>query len=429
MHLLIRFAFRIAALALKFALTIIVARTIGFAAVADYGLALAISVVSSKLLGLGFSTEINRRLSGVNPVGAMDDARHMLFLYCVVYAVITVVVMIVYKSAVFDAFSRVTPLTLWGVMLVAFSEHAALETTSYVFSLHQQSMGALLLFIRTGGWAAVAMLGLLGGAIHSTDAVFALWYGTNVVAVLVAYRCALYRGRDAESGSRIPSEGRTDGFRSVWMDGLPFYLAAIVLSVLQYGERFIASSMLSPDMLGRYVFAWSISNSVQTIAYATIVVTAGPRLVRSLSTGGDDYRATLRRSLLCASAITLLSAAAILIVHKPIFRIAHEPAGSREFGMLVILLVSFLLRSIADVCWASAIALRLGKQVAVAILCVAAISIPVGWMLINGLGEIGAALAHLAASAGIVAILTFIVMRPRAVDLALRVNGDAIHAA
>jgi O-antigen/teichoic acid export membrane protein len=419
--------FRIVALALKFALTIFIARALGFAAVADYGLAVAISVMSSKLLGLGFSTEINRRLSAENPSQAIHDAGRLLVLYCAVYAAIAMVLMVVYGSGGFDAFSRITPGVLLGLMLVAFSEHAGLETTSYVFSLHQPRAGAVLLFVRTGAWAGLAILGLLAGLVDSIETVFALWWGTNIIATMAACWCVQGRGREMGLRQRAQVVRARGGTRSVWMDGLPFFIATTLLSGLQYGERFLASGVISASALGRYVFAWSVSNSIQTTAYATIVVTAAPRLVRSLSSGNGDFWATLRRAVRSGVVVTTFAAVSILIAHKPIFRMAHEPGGNRELVMLLVLLVSFVLRSIADVYWVGAVALRLGKQIAVAIACVAALAVPVEWMLITRLGAMGAALSHLTASAVIVAILVFIIRRAHATDIAAARDGEEAH--
>ncbi|MFM0670585.1 lipopolysaccharide biosynthesis protein [Paraburkholderia sediminicola] len=425
--MLARFTFRVASLALKFALTIIIARTLGFAAVADYGLAVAVSVVSSKLLGLGFSTEISRRLSAENPSRAIHDARRLLVLYCVVYAAIAIVLIVVYVTGGFDAFPRITRSVLCGVMLVAFSEHAGLETTSYVFSLHQPRAGAVLLFVRTGAWAGVAIVSLLAGLVHSIETILAFWWGANIIAAVAAYRCIQCRGREIVSEQRTQTVRTPGSTRSVWMDGLPFFIATNVLAGLQYGERFLASGVISTDSLGRYVFVWSVSNSIQTIAYATIVVTAAPRLVRSLSVAGGDFWATLRRAVRSGVAITSLAAVSILITHKLIFRMAHEPGGSRELTMLVILLVSFVLRSIADVYWVGAVALRLGKQVATAIACVAALVIPVEWMLITRLEAMGAALSHLTASVAIVAVSVFITKRTRVANVAAVREREAAH--
>ncbi|WP_260401677.1 hypothetical protein [Burkholderia stagnalis] len=73
--MLTRLFLRFSALGLKFALTIVIARTLGFNAVAVYGLAVAASVIASKALGLGFGPELNRRLSETHPLAAIGEAR------------------------------------------------------------------------------------------------------------------------------------------------------------------------------------------------------------------------------------------------------------------------------------------------------------------------------------------------------------------
>ncbi|CAB3732783.1 polysaccharide biosynthesis protein [Paraburkholderia rhynchosiae] len=428
MQFLLRLTLRLVALALKFALTIVVARSLGFTAVADYGLALAVSVVSSKLLGLGFSTEVNRRLSLADPSDAIRDVRRLLLLYCTVYAAIAVVVAVLRGSPGVGQFNAIRPGILWGVMLVAFSEHAGLETTSYLFSLHRPRAGAVLLFIRTAAWAGIAIVGLLAGVIRSVEMVFTLWWATNVITAVAACWCVWQTARELKLARHDRTTRIADSVRSVWMNGLPFFVATTVLSGLQYAERFIASGVISADALGRYVFAWSISNSVQTIAYATIAVTAGPRLVRALSAAECDFWTTLRRSLRASAGITITAAIAILIAHRQIFRIAHEPSSSEELATLLTLLASFVLRSVADIYWGAAIALRLGKRVAVAISAVALVSVPLEWMMVTELGTMGAAFAHLTGSIGIVGLLIVLVMRAATVTPAAFANGSSAHA-
>ncbi|WP_345815067.1 polysaccharide biosynthesis protein [Paraburkholderia sp. PREW-6R] len=413
MHLLFRLVFRIASLALKFALTIVIARTLGFAAVADYGLAVAVSVVSSKLLGLGFSTEINRRLSGENASIAIHEARRLLSLYCVVYFVIAAVVWLIRVGVDLPVFAGMSRGVLVGIMLVAFSEHLGLETTSYVFSLHRPRLGSFLLFIRTGAWAGVAIIALLSGAVRSIESILTLWWVTNVVAALGACGCLWNHEYEGKRFARAKAAGSVTSVRTVWLDGLPFFVATTVLSCLQYGERFIASGIITADQLGRYVFAWSVANSIQTIAYATVVVTTGPRLVRSLGVATADFRAVLRSSARTSICITVLAAAAILALIQPIFRMAHEPVDGATRLMLSTLLISFVLRSIADIYWSAAIALRLGKQVFVVISAVAIFSMPLEWLSVARLGAVGAAFAHLMVSAAIVASVLFVVTRCR----------------
>ena len=87
---------------------------------------------------------------------------------------------------------------------------------------------------------------------------------------------------------------------TVWRDGAPFFVALLLLSVLQYLERFVASAQLDANELGRYVFVWSIANAVQTGASATVVAVAAPRLVSALDStraAAPAFRAELARAL------------------------------------------------------------------------------------------------------------------------------------
>lgn len=428
MALLFRFGLRIAALALKFVLSIAIARTLGFEGVTEYGLALAVSVVSSKLLGLGFSAELNRRLSASDPRRAIDDIKRVMLCYGAAYGLIVALVLAVRGSTTFAALGHITPGVLWGVMLVAFSEHAGAEANSWVFSLHRARAGAVFLFLRTGAWAAVAIVALLSGATHSIEAVFTMWWTSNVLVVITA--CAFIVRVRSRLGAlpRNADSAPYPGVRSIWIDGLPFFIATTVLSALQYAERFVASGLVSANELGRYVFVWSIANTIQTIAYATIVVTAGPRLVRSLDVSTGEFRAALRRAIYTSVAISTGCAVGVLVCSKPVFSLSHQDAGAHEYALLSILLVSFILRAVADVCWSGAIAMRMGKQVSAAICAWAVVCVPCAWGLISCLGTLGAALVHLCTSAGIVVILVWLVARSRVISADRFIKKEATHA-
>ncbi|AXF24652.1 polysaccharide biosynthesis protein [Burkholderia pyrrocinia] len=407
--MLIRLLLRFSALGLKFGLAIVVARMLGFDAVAAYGIAVAASVIASKVLGLGFSTELNRRLSARNPLPAIGRARTL----CGVFAGLYLLAVLALGAAGGGAAHvlGIPTSLLWGVLLVALSEHAAFEANAWLFSLHRPRAGSLLLFVRTGAWAGLACAGLLAGVLHSIEAVFALWFASNALAVAVCWRSLAALMRRAPHAARADRAPGLHDLFAVWRHGLPFYLAGVLLSSLQYAERFIAGGLASTDALGRYVFAWSIANAVQTIAFSAIAVTAGPRFVRTLAADPAAFGRQLRRALAAAVGVTALAAVAILIVHDELFRLAHEQAGTREVAVLAVLLASFALRSAADVLWTAAIALRAGLAVTLSMAAVAAAWAPLAWHLIGHAGTTGAALAHLAASVGIVAALALIVAR------------------
>lgn len=429
--MLTRILLRFAALGLKFALTIVIARTLGFDALAAYGLAVAASVIASKALGLGFGPELNRRLSEPGPLAAIDAARTLSIGYGALYLLIATSFAVAMTNdavvALLDRFALSTPLA-WCVLAVALSEHAAFEVNGWLFSLHRPRAGSALLFVRTGVWSGLACIGLLAGVLHSIEAMFVLWIATNVAVVAVGWRTIDACAKRTRAARRSACVQRPQRMFAVWRHGLPFYAAAVILSSLQYAERFIAGGRIGADALGQYVFAWSIANAVQTIAFATVVVTTGPRLVRTL---GDAPDAFLRKTLFAVAAstvVTLLVSAGIVAVHRELFALAHQPADAGPIVLLAILLASFVLRAATDVLWSAAIALRSGGIVLTAIAGIAVLDVPVALYLIDSAGATGAALTHLTASIAIAAALALIVVRRAREMRAEHLLGRPSHA-
>ncbi|WP_175927158.1 oligosaccharide flippase family protein [Burkholderia cepacia] len=401
----LRLTLRVGALGLKFMLTIVVARTLGFDAVAAYGFALAVSVVASKVLGLGFSTEINRRLAGPDPHDAVRTCVRLSVLYAGVYALLCGVAALPIGT---PGALRDVPLPL--VALVACAEHAALEVNTWLFSLHRARAASWLLFVRTGAWAGVAIGALTVRAIMSIEDLFAIWIAADVLVVAIGWILI------AGAARRLPAMPALSATRvrlaTVWRDGVPFFVALLLLSVLQYLERFVASAQLDANALGHYVFVWSIASAIQTVATATVVAVAAPRLVRALDSAhaaAPVFRAELARTLRASLLLTGAAALAIALAHPWLFRLAHGDDDAQSAVLLLILLLSFILRAAADVLWAAAVALRAGRTVACVIAVLAVACMPMSIALVQSELALGAACAHLVASIAVTAWLAWIV--------------------
>jgi O-antigen/teichoic acid export membrane protein len=424
-----RLFLRAFALGLKFGLAIVIARTLGFDAVGAYGLTVAVAVISSKMLGLGFSTEINRRLSTTNFSSAIREARRLFGLYGAMYIVLCAGVWLILAADSTEHWLGAARHSLLWLVAVAILEHCAVEANSCVFSLHRAKTGSMLLFVRTGAWASVAIGGLLAGLIRTIESVFALWAIADAVVIVVSWNCVWHVSRQAGTTWRqAPDEGWRQ-IAGIWKSGFPFYVGVTALSAMQYLERFIASGSMTSTELGRYVFEWSIANSVQSVASAAIVIAAGPAFVKALQVGGGDFRSLLRRTVWKTAGLTVLGSLAILVGHGFIFRIAREHAGMRELVELTLLLMSFVLRSVADVLWAAAVALRLGVKVAIAMIAIVAAFFPVARILIIHGGAQGAALAHLSASVAILVALAAILRSVKETETDVELPEASSHVA
>lgn len=394
-----RLLLRVLSLAAKFGLTIVLARTLGLGAVADYGLAVAASVIASKLCGLGFGAELNRRLSEADPRAAIATARALRRVYGMLHASALCGAMTASLCGWLPGAAS-DPRTLGLLLLVAASEHYAMEVNAYVFSVHRARAGSSMLFVRTGGWAVFAIAGLLTGALDDVRAVFVLWTVMNLAVILWGWALL---SRQAPDGRMQPGAARpAAALRPVWSAGVPFHVGGVLLAGLQYAERLIASALLPAGEVGRYVFLWSVANAVQTIAFASVGVIAGPRLARAADGSQETWRATLRASLRSNAAVSVAVALGIGCTAPLIFRMANERATAFACLTLAVLLVSFLLRSTGDVLWAACIARSRGRRIVVALCCAALVSLPLSFWLIGGdgagQGGVRIALAHLLAS-------------------------------
>ncbi|QOH39246.1 polysaccharide biosynthesis family protein [Burkholderia cepacia] len=244
----------------------------------------------------------------------------------------------------------------------------------------------------------------------SIEDLFAIWIAADVLVVAIGWILI------AGAARRLPAMPALSAARvrlaTVWRDGVPFFVALLLLSVLQYLERFVASAQLDANALGHYVFVWSIASAIQTVATATVVAVAAPRLVRALDSAhaaAPAFRAELARTLRASLLLTGAAALAIALAHPWLFRLAHGDDDAQSAVLLLILLLSFILRAAADVLWAAAVALRAGRTVACVIAVLTVACMPMSIALVQSEHALGAACAHLVASIAVTAWLAWIV--------------------
>ncbi|WP_341317177.1 phosphoribosylaminoimidazole carboxylase [Paraburkholderia sp. IMGN_8] len=341
----------------------------------------------------------------------MLEVRMLGGVYASFYLLVGAASVIVWHEGGQAMLGAASPAALSLMVAVAITEHYAFEANSYVFSLHRANTGSLMLFVRTGLWPSFAIAGLLFHWIASIEAVFVLWIGANLVVIGWAWKAI--RAMELRQSGVQSAPARFDWRRTagVWKEGVAFYIATVLLSGMQYAERFVAAPLLSHDEFGRYVFLWAIANAVQTVSYTVFVVTAGPSLVRAACSEPRRVTPILRRVIVKILAVTVAISLAVFSVHDLIFRFAHKSLGTGGRTTLVILLASFVLRSGSDLLWSAAIALKAGRQVAFGMFTLGVISVPLAWIAIPRFGQQGAAVSHLFASVMIAAWLAWVISK------------------
>lgn len=414
-ELIERLVLRGIALTGKFLLAICIAKYIGLAAIGVYGLAVGFAVVGTKLFGLGFSAEINRRLGHVGGRGIILVAGRISAVYGLSYLLVGSIVLIALRAPIVHLQVSGVGGHLWLIFCVVIVEHLSFELNSYVFSLHKPKLGSWLLFMRTGGWSVVAIAALVSAYSTGIGDIFRIWIFSDILVVSVA-ACVLVHEYFAADVNLGPYVGSIVG---VWRGGYLFFISISVISAMQYLERFLASPHLSQDQLGRYVFVWSVANALQTISNAAIVVVTTPRLAKWAGMGDRvQYSKVLKSSLRTCLALTFTVAIVIVAMFRPVMNVAHIGMKSGDVLVMIMLLFSFMIRSVCDIFVAAAIATCSRISLLFATGLVATLGGPmVWWMCQMGTGTY-VALSHLLVSVFMLLSLYYLIIRPsRGFDL------------
>lgn len=393
--MLTRLGLRALSLAAKFALTLLIAQRLGYAAVAQYGIAVAAAVIGTKVLGLGFSAECHRRLAS-EPGTAIPDAIRLVPVHVVSYIVLGVVAVLLWQSGRGEVAGMPAASLALAIGAVVIAEHQAFEVNSYLFALHRTHAASWLLFVRTGLWAVLAVAGLAGGWLSSMMAVLGLWIGSDLLVIVCGWYLVCREGWEVRAPRlRASSRGRLTG---LWQAGAGFYVAAILLAGTQYTERLLGAGLMDAQALGRYVFLWAIANAVQTLVNAAVVTTAGPALARTVHESPWRMAAVLKRQLLIALGLALAMAVGLWWGLDAIMALTGGHGDAMDRTVFAILLVSFVLRAVVDIEWVAAIALALRIATLQGMALVALAGVPIAWVSIRMGGMTGAALAHAALS-------------------------------
>jgi len=383
----------------KFLLFFAISSVLGLPATATYGMAVALSVVASKVCGLGVSIEAVRQVSAgecglATPVTAIGASA----------AVACFVAFIAFHSLPsalgLDARSATTLLSL------VISEYVSYEVNNLVFSVRRPDLGAALAFAKTGGWALPACMGLWGGFVTSIDGVLLLWLTTNIAVTAVA---------TVVVARALRSWGRRSSLRELLIDGFPFYASAVMVALSQYLDRFVLARFVSSHEMGRYVLSWSTANVVQALTYAMVSVVALPDLARnSKAKPGLPLHERVCGNRWVARAAVTAGCLYVLVVMTTCVAQIMVPDRVRGLDVPVVSLtgVAFVMRSVQDIMFGGLIAYGYRKIALMSAAASLVMSVPTYWGLITLFGPFGAALGAVVVSM-VGVVLVYLISRRR----------------
>jgi O-antigen/teichoic acid export membrane protein len=334
---------RVATLFAKFALVLALAKYLPPADVGTYGLLFATIIFLLMALGFDFYTYAHRELIVSDKSRWAGLIRDQAVFYGFTYLALLPVCLLVFVAGLLP-----WNLAVWFLPLLAL-EHIAQEFNRLLVAMSQQGWASVVLFVRHGIWAIVAVLWMyFSPAQRSLEFVLLAWLVGLVLAVaLGCFRLA--RLDRASLQADIDWSWIKRGIKVA----VPFLVASLTLRALFTVDRYWMEALAGLDTLAAYVLFFGIANAVFSVVDATVVSFMYPRLVAATRQGEEGRFRHLLRALTwqVLLATSVFSVAALVCIH-PLLQWLDKPvytAGLPFFYWLLAATVFFCLSMIPHV--------------------------------------------------------------------------------
>jgi len=297
-------AMRLTTMAVKFVLTIYIARRMGLTDLGLYGLISSVVIVGPIVASMGLMGLLARELV----TRTLDELTQLLVHYWRVVGAVYAVVFLPLALGIGLYFSQpwICLITL-GIWLF---EHANNDSFAVLISRHRPLLANSLYFLRAGAWMLAFMAAaFLAPVSWAIELMLSIWFAFELVAFIgfaVVVRSWPWASARASVGDTI------HWWRQTAVPALKFWASDTGNLLGLYVDRYIITALLGLEYLGVYVLFWSVANAVYNLTETGTLQTRRPRLIEAHHRGDTTgYRRVFRSmSMSSLGSIVALSIAA-----------------------------------------------------------------------------------------------------------------------
>ena len=338
------------ALVAKFALLLYLSRYVGLEAVGIYGLIQSAAVLGSRFLGWGLYFEANRALVGETPDKQVDIIIAPQWVYMGGYAVFVLIL----------AFSWSHWPASWHVVLpyivpLMLLNHQIVELTQVLLAKQQTFPANLAIFLNSGWAYAAAAAGLMSPEWRTLDVTLNCWLAGATMAVLVC----LFALRKLPFSFAALFRPRLGWLAQAFIISAPLYLAMVGQLVNLLGDRYVLGFALSAREVGIYVMFWSFGNAVQVLVQTGLLQLSQPQLIALYKNNHyAAFKLQLRKITYHVVLVSSVYMVLAVVLIEPVLRLVGQTEAIAFVSLFYLLLLSFFLRLVAEVCQQALYALR-----------------------------------------------------------------------
>lgn len=336
-QLLLDLFLRVAGLAGKFLLFIVIAKYFDDSAMGEYGLITGLLAMMLYIVGMDFYTYSTREIIH-KKIEIWTSLYNQMFFYALNY------VLLFFFWKWVTHFSGISNYLVLIFILLIF-EHLSQELYRILIVLEKITAANIQLFIRIGLWCYIC-IGLLffDMAPTSLEFILQIWLMFVFISVLFALYC-IQRA--------VPIKFRYLKLEFQWLKkGLKvasvFFIGTLFLRTIFYFDKIIINHYSNLQLVGIYVFYIGIINAVQSVLDVLVISRYYPSLVASV--GKLDHLVSAKRRMMMhvlvqGGGLFLLSIPACWIVVRLLGKSGYE----QMFYLYPLLCVAWLILNISMV--------------------------------------------------------------------------------
>lgn len=324
----------------KFSLLFFLAYFLEPSAVALYGLVAATVAYSIYGLGFDFYSYSTRELLGTASGQWMSLVRDQGVFFVLMYLLVLPLLLLVFVLGLLP-----WSIVLWFVVLVVL-EHLAQEINRLLVAMGYQLLASIVLFLRSGVWAAlVALVFWCAPSTRSLDTVFLFWcLGSGLACGLGGAKLLSLDKQSLKS----PVDWRW--IKRGIIVAVPLLIATLSIRGVFTIDRYWMGGLSGDDALAAYVLYAGIANAIMSFLDAGVFVFLYPKLVSAFKNGDQRlYRKSMKSLLLQTVWVSLVLAILAGLLIYPLLMMLDNPVYSDYLPVLYLMLVAITLNALSMV--------------------------------------------------------------------------------
>lgn len=253
----------------KFILVVFIAKAFSPEELASYGLVVATISYCLYLVGLDFYTYSTREFIKADSVRQRDLLKSHIALILLLYSFILPALLILFLADLLP-----WKVAVWFYLLLIF-EHLNQELMRLLIALRKPILATLSLFVRSGLWAVVLVIGITSKAVSvSLDNIFLYWLIGEVFALFICL-VALKSLLSTFGKNKLDWSWVRKGVRMC----VPFLVGTLAIRSVWTVDKYLFETFNSPALLGAYVLFVSLASAMSSFMDAGVHAFLYPKMI------------------------------------------------------------------------------------------------------------------------------------------------------